>query len=240
MSDTILSGKKKKVIRDKGFANRLEIACEGNPHCPTDEHRGKQKWVYENLQKRFGLKVSAEGVRKWFAGESRPRPRTMGKLAELLEVDEAWLSLGTRPDLTPKEKQVRNAVADGTVNVVTGLVQILGGHVAFPETADPGVDLYAIIEGRQREIAVKAALDSDDQETLRFTADKNIEGKIFVGVIMSANKMGFKLLRIPSELIKSAGKLRGGYYEFAVKKDGARYTLGDTNLKQVKQLRDFV
>ena len=109
---------KPRVIRDKAFAKRLEIACEGHPHCPTDQYRGKQKWLYEGLDSEFGVKVSAEAVRKWFSGESRPRPKVMSFIARLLEVDEAWLSLGITPDLTPREQKQRNAVADGAVNLV--------------------------------------------------------------------------------------------------------------------------
>lgn len=87
------------IIRDKAFAKRLVLACEGNPNCPTDQSRGKQKWIYDNLLSEFGVRVSAEAVRKWFAGESRPRPKVVSYIARLLEVDEAWLSLGITPEL---------------------------------------------------------------------------------------------------------------------------------------------
>ena len=53
------------VIREKAFAKRLETACEGNPHCPTELYRGKQKWVRDGIVAEFGVTLSTEAVRKW-------------------------------------------------------------------------------------------------------------------------------------------------------------------------------
>lgn len=143
------------VIRDEGFARRLETACEANPNCPTEQYRGKQKWVYDNLLEKFDIKVSPEAVRRWFAGEMRPRLKTMSALAQLLEVDLGWLTLGTKPEMTPKERKARNAVADGAVNLVAGIVQMNGGSVAFPTDGNHGPDLYAIIGGKQDKNAIR-------------------------------------------------------------------------------------
>lgn len=38
------------IIRDK--------ACEGNPNCPTNQSRCKQKWIYDNLLSEFGVRTS--------------------------------------------------------------------------------------------------------------------------------------------------------------------------------------
>ena len=81
----------------------------------------------------------------------------MSQLSKLLGVDEAWLSLGISSDLPPKQREARNAVADGAVNVLAGLVQMNGGHCAFPSETDPRrdyVDLYAIVRGTQLSIHV--------------------------------------------------------------------------------------
>ena len=51
------------VIRDEGFARRLETACEANPNCPTEQYRGKQKWVYDNLLEKFDIKVSPDTLK---------------------------------------------------------------------------------------------------------------------------------------------------------------------------------
>lgn len=45
----------------------------------------------------------------------------MSALAQLLEVDLGWLTLGTKPEMTPKERKARNAVADGAVNLVAAV-----------------------------------------------------------------------------------------------------------------------
>lgn len=226
------------VIRDKAFADRLETACEGNPHCPTEQYRGKQKWVYDNLEEQFGIKVSPEAVRKWFAGESRPRPKVMSKIAQLLEVDEAWLSIGTKPDLLPQEKKVRNALADGAVNVVTGLIQMLGGHIAFPEKPDTSADLFAIIGGRQREIVVRTAM-STGRGKHRFTVDKSAKGTTVIGMVPIVGTIAFTLLRIPFEEIETHGNLRGDFYEFEVKQQGESFKLGAIALSKIEKLKDF-
>lgn len=128
---------------DKDFAKRLNQACDAHPHIPP-YGQGRQTWIKERLD------VSAEAVRKWMYGESRPRPDKMKMLARLLEADEAWLSHGIKPDLGPKERKARNAAAEGAVNVAVGLVQMNGGNVAFPSDKDPRrefVDFYAILRG---------------------------------------------------------------------------------------------
>lgn len=50
------------IIRDKAFAKRLVQACEGNPNCPTDQSRGKQKWIYDNLLSEFGVPRTSKWV----------------------------------------------------------------------------------------------------------------------------------------------------------------------------------
>lgn len=239
VAEKAVSSKKPNVVRDMPFARRLEKACEGNPHCPTDQHRGKQKWVYDGLAENFNVRVSPEAVRKWFAGESRPRPKIMNNLAQLLEVDEAWLSLGTKPDFTLGEKKVRNALADGCVNLVTGLIQMLGGHIAFPENPDSSVDLYAIIGGRQREIVVLTAKPLG-RNRYQFAVDTSAEGKIIVGVVAEPGSMTFSLINIPFDLVVSAGDLRGGFYNFSITEKDGGFKSGRTGLGKISALTDFI
>lgn len=75
---------------DKDFAQRLARACDDSQIIPP---YGKGRQVY--IAKR--LKVTQEAVRRWFSADSRPRVQIMSKLAALLEVDEAWLSLDDFP-----------------------------------------------------------------------------------------------------------------------------------------------
>lgn len=210
MDDT-KNTQKQHVIREKAFATRLEIACENHPHCPTDQPRGKQKWIYDNLLEQFGIKLSPEAVRRYFSGEMKPRHKTMIALARLLEVDVSWLALGTAPDMTPKERKVRDATADGAVNLVAGIIQTQGGHVAFPE-GESTVDLFAIIGGKQRSIEVALALDLAE-DMMRFRYRDSDDDRVVIGVIKT-DGLNVQLLR----LNPAFGEVRGDFAEMKVER----------------------
>jgi len=203
-----------KVIRDPEFAKRLEQACDAYPHIPP-KHSGRQSWIARELGKRFNVTVTTETVRKWFQGEAKPRPDKLVLIAQLLEVDMAWLSLGVDPDIEPRERKVRNASVDGAVNVVAGLIQMDGGHPAFPDKDDPVIDMHAIIRGAKYDIHV--ALGEVEGETLRFAVPTKHEDVVVLGVV----RRGFSLdiYEIPLETIE-AGHRRGGSIEIVVNKDG--------------------
>lgn len=227
---------KPRVIRDKAFAKRLEVACEGHPHCPTDQYRGKQKWLYEGLESEFGVKVSAEAVRKWFSGESRPRPKVMSYIARLLEVDEAWLSLGITPDLTPREQKQRNAIADGAVNLVAGMIQMGGGHIAFPE--DDAADIYAIIAGKQvsLDVVLPFALGKDQ---FRLTIADKLDKKLIIAV-MPQHEFYFRVLMITPEIVKTEGQRRGDFWELIIEQRGVKWKAGDHQINEVEAIRELV
>lgn len=227
---------KPRVIRDKAFAKRLEIACESHPHCPTDQYRGKQKWIYEQLDKEFGLKVSAEAVRKWFAGESRPRPKVMANLARLLEVDEAWLSLGIRPTLTPREQKQRNALAEGAVNLVAGMIQMGGGHIAFPE--DFSADIFAIISGKQVSIDVALPLELD-RDQYRVTVSDNLDKKLIL-VVMQQHEFYYRVLLLTPDVIRTQGQRRGDFWEVVIEQRGVKWRAGDHQVTEVESIRELV
>ena len=146
-----------KVIRDREFARRLETACENHPRAPSGH--GRQTWLRRNLEEQFEVSVSPEAVRKWFAGESRPRPKAMTKIAQLLRVDEAWLSLGMKPAASPTKVEKMSVVASGAVNLVAAHIQLSGGTIAYrEENAD--YDIFAVVRGRRHEIAVRLGDDS--------------------------------------------------------------------------------
>jgi hypothetical protein len=225
------------IIRDKAFAKRLVIACEGNPHCPTDEYRGKQKWVYDNLLEQFGIKVSPEAVRRWFSGEMRPRPKTVAALARLLEVDLGWLTLGTVPDMAPKEQKARNAIADGSVNLVAGLIQMNGGHVAFPDTPDAGADIFAIIGGKQYSIQVKLARDLGG-DTMRFTVGLDASSHVVIGVIPSEHGFGARLVRLTPDII-AAQPPRGDFREIVIEQRGPWFTTESDRVPEIIDIKNL-
>lgn len=224
------------VIRDKAFANRLETACEGNPHCPTELYRGKQKWVYDGLESEFGVKISSEAVRKWFAGESRPRPKIMSYLARLLEVDEGWLSLGIKPDFTPIEKKKRNALADGAVNLVAGMIQMGGGHIAFPE--DDSAHIFGIISGKQVSIDVALPLDLG-RDQFRLTIADRLDNKHII-VVLPQHEFRYRLLHITPDIVREAGEIRGDFWEVTIEQRGVNFKTGVHQLRELQNVRELV
>ncbi len=209
-----------KAIPHKDFATRLQKAVAGHPRAP--EGHGRQAWLREQLVKQ-NLELSPEAVRKWFAGESRPRVGVITQIAKTLEVDEAWLSLGRRPDASPEETKKRNAVADGVVNVVAGMIQMSGGHIAFPDEGEEGVDIIAIYQGKKIDIEVSLSRDVEEN-VFRFTFQSYHPGKVFIGAVR-LNKTKLEYLRIPAGLVKDHGHRKGGYLDITVQRDGSVYTI---------------
>lgn len=191
---------------DKAFAKRLNEACDGHPHIPP-YGQGRQTWVKEHLD------VSHEAVRKWFTGQSRPRPGKMKDLARVLEVDEAWLALGITPDLEPKEKRARNAQAEGACNVVGGLIQLNGGSIAYPGDNDSRaayIDLYAIVRGASFSIHVSLA-NRFSEGQFSFVVPKEYKDCRVIGVI-HARSTRIHLIDLTHDLIDKHKVRKGGYF----------------------------
>lgn len=219
-----------KKIRDLAFAKRLHAACDAHPHAP-DMNYGRLTWLQEQLKERFGVEVSTETCRKWFAGETRPRVAKMRCIAQLLNVDEAWLSLGVEA-VPPKERRARNAMADGAVNVVAGVIQMQGWTPAFPDERDSharesNIDLYAIIKGQQYAFHVALATKTDDH--YRFTLPASRGGARSLGVVPeNGSSFCFRFVELDEALI-SASEARGGFLEVE---------LSAAKLKD-RQIKDF-
>ena len=146
------------------FARRVAQACEASGLVPAANY-GRLNWFQKQYADRFGVEIATETVRKWFAGETKPRPQALRQLAEILQVDEAWLSLGTASDAKGR-KPVQDATASGAVNLVAGLVQMDGGTIAFPEPDDKraeaeNIHLYAIIRGAQYPLHIVVGEQAD-------------------------------------------------------------------------------
>lgn len=220
------------IIRDAAFAKRLLTACEQSDKIP-DFGQGQQSFLRDEL------KVSAEGVRRWFSGEARPRPDKMRQLAKLLEVDEAWLSLGIAPESDPKERKARNAVADGAVNVVAGVIQMNGGHPAFPADTDPRaayVDLYTIIRGAQYAIHVSLGQEVGPGQ-FRFRIPHQYAECVVIGVVQTA-PVRMVLLNIKADLIDRHKTRRGGYVEVTVEKVDQDYKVGADRVPRITSFAD--
>lgn len=197
-----------KKIHHKEFAQRMEQACDGNPHVPP-LHHGRLVWVVNQLQTRFGTKVSTETVRKWFAGESFPRVEKLHQLAEVFGVDEGWLALGQAPDLKPAERKARNAQVSGIVNVLAGVIEIEGGKPAFPDCKREKADLFAIIKGAH--YTFRVVLGTEAGALIEFKVPPDTGDQFVVGVVIQPN-FTFDFYEIDAETIAN-GTRRGGHIE---------------------------
>lgn len=204
-----------RVIRDAAFAERLSQACDAFTHVPP-KNSGRLTWIKRELFKRFKIRVSVETVRKWFSGEAKPRPEKLNRIAQLLEVDVAWLSLGVHQDSVGRERRARNAVANGAVNLVAGLIQLDGGHPAFPEADSKDlkrahVDLHAIIKGAQYDIHV--SLGEPEGRTVRFLVPPKTNEMLVLGVVRRG--LSFDIFEITPDMI-SKGTSTAGAIEVPV------------------------
>jgi transcriptional regulator with XRE-family HTH domain len=221
-----------RVVRDKAFGRRLEQAANSHPTCPTGH--GQQKWLREELERQHGIKVSPEGTRKWFAGESRPKPKVMKSIAQVLQVDEAWLALGLIPTSTPEETKSRNAAANGAENLVASLIQLSGGNIAFANpTKDTGVDIHAIIGGKKYDIQVKATKPTADGD-VTFAIEHMADDQTLILVAVDDAHLHSKVFAVDYELVKAHGKERGGYVNLIGRIDGTKLIVGQRAIPTVK------
>ncbi|MEO5866457.1 MAG: helix-turn-helix transcriptional regulator [Sphingomonas sp.] len=214
--DTIVSGK---VIRDAAFALRLEQSCDASPHCPP-MHRGRLTWIAEQLTKQFKEQVSVQTVARWMNGEAKPRQAKNVKLATLLNVDPVWLYMGVESDITPRERKVRNAMADGAVNVVAGLIQMDGGYPAFPEEKDTRahrehVDLYAVIKGAN--YALHVALGKETDGGYSFSVPANHDHVVMLGAVRDG--FAFRIVELTTDLMEAHGNTSGRSMTIALSDD---------------------
>jgi transcriptional regulator with XRE-family HTH domain len=208
----------KKLVHPE-FGKRLERACDGNPDVPPLNH-GRLGWFVEQLTK-HNVDVSVETVRKWFAGETRPRHRPMTALAQILKVDELWLSSGKAPEFTESQRRQNNVVAGGAVNVVAGFIQMDGGHPAFPLDNDQDalnnkIHLYSIIRGASYRFHIVTALG--EGEDRHFVVPHDARNTIILGLVPGDKPFSVTIYELPWEMIEEAGSRRSNGFD--VKLDG--------------------
>ncbi len=218
-------------MADLEFARRLARACDECPSVPA-MGRGRLMWLHRQLG------VSNESVRKWMAGESCPRPKSMKELAATLNVDQAWLALGVTPSGSPRERRARNARATGAANMFMGIVQMNGASVAVPEEDDPLFDLadfYAIIESRHRPFCVVQGevceVGSDIVLNLPLVKDK-----LTVVCAFPTSDMSCEFVILPMAAIMDRGRHLGGYIELTVHRSSNGYSVQG---QECPAIRDF-
>lgn len=201
---------KNKVLHPE-FAYRLGVACDSHPQCPPLNH-GRLGWFCDQIARRFGKSVTTESVRRWLSGEARPRPATLGQLATILQVEEAWLSVGASSE-TEKERRAAKIVEKGATTVLAGLVQMCGGSPAFPSENDARakkerIDLYAIIRGAQYAFHVSAGVEKND--TVQFSVPVDSIDCVILGAVLRPDLM-IEFFEIPLEIATAAPSKSGQY-----------------------------
>lgn len=208
-----------KILKD--FAARLEKACDDSPHVP-EKGKGRQLMIAEMLG------VSQEAARKYFAGLALPRPIKMQRLAEKLDVDKSWLALGERPEMPREAKKLAGRVAEGSVLMVAGTIQIAGGKVAFPSPEDHRsafVDMYAIIGGHKLDIHVSNGRIVTPGK-LEFVVPREYPEVRCIGFVQT-NSPFFTLLDLTYQIIDEHKVKRSGDFTVSVDVDGERFKVGD-------------
>lgn len=223
-----------RVIRDHGFAKRLVHACDQNTAVPPYNY-GRLTWIKEKLEEHYGLSTSVETVRKWMSGEARPRPDKMKLLAELIQVDEAWLSLGKEPELNRKEQLHRAKYAKGAISVLAGFFEIADGRTFFPQNPDE-CDFTVIIDDQRFNVVVSLAQEIDKSKGLYgFQAPVNIVDVTVIGAI-PVNDTEISFLHFPAEFIQKHGTKKGSHMEMILHKIGQKFQCG---ADQVQKIENF-
>lgn len=164
----------------------------------------------------------------------------MKELARVLEVDEAWLSLGITPELDPADMRIRNTQGEGAGNVFMGLAQLNGARAALPDDKDPRaafVDFYAVFRGQQ--VPFHVALASEIAAgTYKLTLPKEYDQCVTVGAV-NPRSMRVKFLRLPVSQLDKHKIRRGGYYELIINRQGDRFVTGSDEWPLIDDFSDF-
>lgn len=216
------------------FKDRFRQACDDSPVVP-EYGRGRQVSIAKRL------KVTQEAVRKWFSGEAVPKPDKMRELAEYLEVDQAWLALGVTPEMGRDEQRKANRFASGAVQMVSGLILMEGGNVAWPGERDPRakyVDLYAILRGTQIAMHVSAGREVSNGK-YELIIPHEYQDVRCIGFI-PAGVGRFHLLDLSTELIEEHKQRKGGGYAINVNRTGSEYHTGADQVPKFKAFGEIV
>lgn len=199
------------IVRHEDFARRFTQACETNPNVPSPNY-GRLGFFVDEFDKRYGVTLTAETVRKWLHGLSRPHPHSkMEQLAEILRVDVAWLATGSLNAPSRKQVRVRSETASGSLNLVAGLVQMSGSYPAFPADDDRFakencVDLYAIIRGTQHAFHVTVAEVGADGFEISVPLDAR---NVITLVVVPKPNLEFEIVEVDQDVLLREGEVRG-------------------------------
>jgi transcriptional regulator with XRE-family HTH domain len=168
------------------FSYRLLQAIEAHPLAPPTPH-GRQSWLLRKLQTETGLSVSPNTIHKWVHGTARPRGDNARRLAKVLSVDEVWLSMGRKPEVTKSTLGDVAPNAQGAALLMAGLIEISGGRVSF---AGPGETAHLHVNFGGGNIDVIALVPQSDNEKVTFVVpEPTREARVF-GVLLDKSPRG--------------------------------------------------
>lgn len=202
-----------KKARFAEFGQRIEHACNANPNVVPPANYGRLGWISKQLMDRFGTQVTIETVRKWIAGETRPRPEKLEQLATILEVDPEYLMLGRSPGLVEKDRRMLSGEATGFVNILAGFVAMDGGRPAFPEEEDRRakkghIDLYAVIKGAHYAFSVAHGRRGPDGWEFTVPIDALNDESVVIGAARGSN-FCCDFIELDPEAVRTQGQRKG-------------------------------
>jgi hypothetical protein len=160
-------------------------------------------------------------------------------LAEVLEVDLAWLAIGSEGETSQGERKARNAMADAAVNLVAGMIAMDGGHPAFPDPNDSrasSVDLYAIIKGAQYSFKILVG-QHDGAKSWAFAAPTSYRDVFVLGLVRTG-PFQWDVLELDTDTISKRRQSKSGHITIRVDKRGADYILGGQKIRRLEAFTD--
>lgn len=200
-------------VNRENFVSRLHEACDRSPLVPA-QGAGRQSYIAERLN------LSAEGVNKWFKARAIPRPVVMKKLAQLLNVDEAWLALGVTPEIDRNRRIIHGKSTDGAAQLVYALMTFAGIRCGQPSDTDPRreyVDFYAMIGTSVYPIRVTLGREISEGE-YEFYIIPEFKDVRTIGVI-SLGQDRFHFLDLPADEVDMHKQDKSPSFRLVVNRD---------------------
>lgn len=221
------------------FADRLAEACEALNARGGGNH-GRLTWLARELKAKFGTTVSVETVRKWFAGISLPRPDKMKQIAQLLQVDVAWLSLGPAPLERHSMQFGCTTSSMDVVSLMAGFVELQGGAVAFPRSKTSATDFFAIVGGEHFSCVVRLGRDDKADGSAAFEVPAHRGDNTVLVVLPSRQGFALDIFYVPEALLSRACETVGADCRITVQRDEKGLTLCGTRLSPMIDIHSLV
>lgn len=199
----------------KAFVKRLIEACDRSALVPQANF-GRQVTIAEQLG------VTNESVNKWFKATSMPRPPKMKELAKLLGVDEAWLALGTTPEIDRQKRIVHGRNSDGATQLVFGMMTLAGIPCREIPSTDPRsayVDFCAMSDKNVLSICVTLGREIAEH-TYEFFIIPEYKIARMIGVIVLGHDK-FHFLDLDRESVDRLKTEKAPSFRIVAKRDGS-------------------